>query len=733
MKSALEGAYKWLRETLASTLGAIKEALANAYTWLSATFGPAITAVKSALEGAYKWLRETLAGILAGAKEALANTWTWLRDVAGPAIAALPATIWQALVQWWSSITASVAQGWRAIVGGLNVGMDWVISTVAPTVAGWFEGLGSIPAAYLGWVSSTAGTDLALQPSRALSTVGSLYLMAMSAGTLAHGISTALNAVPTLNFVGASQLAAYVAEAASFEPLTRATYGVLLNECLAWPLRYHWNQQLRPRIPTEGEIFVMGRKRGLDYTEFSEAMAYQGLPQVWIDRIYTYFWTDPSPYWLLRMSETGNPEIRPSGAMMPWVGKWLPGWANDPWAWYKMKLMLAGFEDTDIPAFIDGFRSRMVGPAVTQVKTSVRAMLREAYWDRADAAAVLRPLGVREEELELLALAEEIDYQNRYLDGEVSRLVEAFRKGEVSRQDLSLALSAIIVKPERVAQLVAREEVRALPKPKPVAPAKEDPLVKSLTTSAVGSWTKAYRDWRIAAADLELGLTIVLQDPALAARLVGIEETRYRPPPAVPAPPPEDPVVAASRRASIASWIKQFRDGDISIEEMELGLSPLIDDRERLLQIRQLEELRARPAPEIIPPYEEDPLLAQVREETVRGHLEMFRKRQIALAELYAYLVADGLAEALARATALTQAFKRLKAPALDSPYFQQDRLRDAIDEHIDAYTRQVERRQITIDEYRAYLLAAGVDPDVVQYLVDTQEVRAFLRQVPAV
>ena len=728
IKNAITDIYNWVRTTFWSTVEAIRSGIASAYTWLSTTFNTVIGAIRDAAVNTYNWVITTATSIFTTVKQALVDSYLWVRDVAGPWLKSVPTLIWQGLVQAWGSVMQTLATWWKEVVSFLRDGLGWVKTTVIPTVSGWIEGFASIPATFLNWVAATAGTDLALHPATALATAGSLYVMSMTAGSGAHILSTALNLIPTLNWVGMSQLAGFVGEAAGFAALTKATYGVLVDDALSWPLRYHWNQMLRPRIPTEGEIYTMGRKRGLTRGEFGQAMAYQGLPDQWIDKEYQFFWTDPSPMWLLRMSEVSNPKIEPSGTFLPWLDQWLPNWRDDPWAWYRMKLMLAGFEDTDIPAFVDAFQRRMVSSAVTQVKTSVRAMVREAYWDRSEVEGMLRPLGVRQDEIEYLMMAEELDYQKGYLDDQVTGLLESFRKGVLSRQDLSLALSTIIVKPERVGQIVAREEVRALPKPVAIAPAKEPTIIKSLVTQAVSSWTKAYRDWKITADELELGLTIVLQDAVLAGKLVAVEQTRYRPAPLAPPPPPEDPIVAASRRAAIASWIAKYRAGEITADVMEMGLSPLIADRERLLQIRHLEELRAPQPAEIIPPYEEDPLMAAVREESVRGHLAMFSKRLISLGELYSYLVADGLAEALARATALTQAYKRIKPASPDVAYFQQDQLREAIDAAISGYTLMLEKGQITLEEFRVDLLAAGVDPDVVVYLCDTQEVRAFLR-----
>ena len=128
----------------------------------------------------------------------------------------------------------------------------------------------------------------------------------------------------------------------------------------------------------------------------------------------------------------------------------------------------------------------------------------------------------------------------------------------------------------------------------------------------------------------------------------------------------EDPVAAAARRAAIAAAVRRFREGQITAPELELTLANLVPVAGLAAQIRQIEELRAAPTPGIIPLPEEHPAMAAVRQETVRAHIGMFRRREISLQELYVYLLADGLPEALARSTALTQALKRIDTPPLD-------------------------------------------------------------------
>ncbi len=500
-------------------------------TWWGTTIWPGISVLIETLTNLPADLWATFLGWFGWTQaqvERLASWWVGLPAFLGTVVLPL---LWLSIDEWIASPSGSFKGVWDRLIDVASATAEDAARGFAGTIDHLFGGFQTIPQTFLAYVAKIAGTDLAMEPSRALPTVGSLYSISMAAGTGAHLLSTALNIVPTLNWVGASQLAGFVAEAAGFDFLTRATYGTLIDDALTWPLRYHWNQMLRPRIPTEGSVFLMGRKRGLSRDEFGRAMAFHGLPEWWIDKEYQFFWTDPSPYWLLRMSEHATPEIQPSALFLPWLDEWLPNWRDDPWAWFKMKLMLAGFEQTDIPAFIEGFQQRRLGPARTQVKTSVRAMVREAYWGKMEAEAALRPLGVRPDELQYMMLAEEIDYQNRFNDDQVRWYTEAYRKAEISRQDFMLALSTMIIKPERIAQIVAREDTRKLPKPKPLVEAAEDPLTKSLVRSAVTSYTKAYRDWEIDLQDLRLALNVILRNPTLVNAMIDAEALRYRPPP----------------------------------------------------------------------------------------------------------------------------------------------------------------------------------------------------------
>lgn len=567
-----------------------------------------------------------------------------------------------------------------------------------------FDGVATLPSTFFQFVSSLCGSDLALNPSRAFTTLIAAYGLAIAAGSTAHVISAALDLVPTLNWVGAAQLAGLVSEVAAFGPLTNAAYGSLIQDAIAQPLKAYWNSQLRPNLPNEMSLAEMRTHRIISYREYASGMAYKGYPNYWIEKIHNIIWTNPNPNFLQRMSTYSLPNAD----------------------WIRSKLEDLGFNDTDIPIMLDGMKARTLAPTVAILKTAARGMMREAYWTESTARALLAAYGVGAEEVHALALAEGITFQNTYLDSQVAYYSAAFQKSQISEQDLALALATIYVRPERAAQILARERIKKIPKPKVKAAPEENPLIKSLRTQAVNSWIARYRKWEISAEDLRLGLTIVVQDSALAGQLVDAELTRYRPAPEVPALPAEDPILAASRRQAIASYVTAFRDGKIDAGELELYLSQLIPDPATRTQLVELEKLRYQPAPDLIPTPAEDPALAKLRAEYVRGHISMFQNRSIGLDELYSFLQQDGLAETLARAVVITEANKRIKVPPSSSAYYQPESLATLANAGLDSEEQRFINGVISFDEFIAWITALVPDPPLALYLADQADLKRF-------
>jgi len=410
--------------------------------------------------------------------------------------------------------TAHLLWAWALEQGGnILVGArPFIDHRVRPALAWARDALASGGEAMLRSMEYALPRGRAITPDDAYTIGGSLYSMAFVFGTGAHFTAALLDAIPFVDALGLQQLAGFVSQMGSFEEISRATYGVLISQALAWPMRYYVNREYRPMIPPTGEIYTMGRKRGITRGEFGTFMAYQGLSEWWIDRIYEFFWTDPSLYWLMRMADVEVPPAVPAPEIIPWLDRWIPDWRTNPKWWLYRKMMLAGYDDTDMEVFTNVIRRRPLGPALTQVKTSVRALMRDGWWWRGEPEEVLRPLGIRQDEIELMRAAEQLDYQHKVLEEWVDIYTQERRKGTIDTDQHRLALASLGMHTLRAEQEILMETIRLLPTPtEPKAP-KPDPEVAKILADYTKAYIELYREraidlWQLYTYLLALGYT----------------------------------------------------------------------------------------------------------------------------------------------------------------------------------------------------------------------------------
>lgn len=396
---------------------------------------------------------------------------------------------------------AHMVWNWALEQGGniLEGARPFIDTRIRPALAWAEEALASGSEAMLRSMEYALPRGRWVTPDDAYEIGGSLFSMAFAFGTGAHFTAALLDAIPFVDALGLQQLAGFISEMGSFQEISRSTHGVLINQALAWPMRYYVNREYRPLIPPTGEIYMMGRKRGITYEKFCEAMALQGLSDWWIDTIYHFFWTDPSPFWISRICESGIPDWHPDEWWSRWADTYMPGWREDPYKWVRAKLLLAGYEAADVDSMIEGIRMRLLDSPTTQLKTSVRGMIRDGWWWRGEPEALLRPRGVRQDEIELMYAAEQLDYQHGVLEKWVDIYTEQRRKGEFTEEDHRLALASLGMHPIRLEQEVLMETVRLLPKP--TAPAAPKPSPEE--AKILSDYTQAYIElYRVRAIDL---------------------------------------------------------------------------------------------------------------------------------------------------------------------------------------------------------------------------------------
>jgi len=472
-----------------------------AVTWIGARIRGFINSpLGQAIIGVFRAIRDNLSLVWQAIITELRGIWAALqpilqavREALGRVVTSISNSVremWSSMVAWVHSHIIEPLKRWiREHLPSKEEIIAWA-KDANERLVGMLTGLMQN---YLAGIAGEAGTDLAMNPSRSMAMTGPLIMRALYAGAAAHGVSTALEILYPTKEIGLTQFAGLISEFGAFQPIMQATMGTLVYDVLAWPMRYHWQNQLRPKLPTIGEIFTMGRKRGITEERFFEAMGYMGLPNWWIDTIYHFFWTDPSPFWISRICESGIPDWHPDLWWSAWADRWMPGWRTDDFKWVRAKLLLAGYEASDAPSMIEGIKMRLLGPATTQLKTSARSMARKGWWDFTTFSEFLRGKQVRGDEIALAWVAEQVDQQREILEEWVAIYTMERRKGTIDVDQHRLALAALGMHPVRAEQEVLMETIRLLPAPKKPEEPKEDPDVVKARATFISAQIQLFR------------------------------------------------------------------------------------------------------------------------------------------------------------------------------------------------------------------------------------------------
>jgi Ca2+-binding EF-hand superfamily protein len=101
-----------------------------------------------------------------------------------------------------------------------------------------------------------------------------------------------------------------------------------------------------------------------------------------------------------------------------------------------------------------------------RVRTQLVNMYKEGYITKDELRAELEALGYTADEIDLTIKEAELKYLYDYYSDIVRVLKEAFRKGQLTLEELKAELSKIIKVPERIEALVALWNLQNMPKPK---------------------------------------------------------------------------------------------------------------------------------------------------------------------------------------------------------------------------------------------------------------------------
>lgn len=537
-----------VQATLAGWLGAIRAALdglreriaselTSARVLLATTLAGWLNNLRAGVEA----LRERIASEMAAARALISGTLAaWL----GQAVAILNsiperlAAAWRGLllmaIEWLQARFADWTRASQnALFGLLNIGSQVVLGMGEQLAKGPPPQLNAI----LGRMTASLEAGLAgiqgivlgqgqITPELAPAVAVRAFGAASGLGFSAHLLSTAIELVHPLRYVGLHFLSGFLADMGSFSSVSNAIMGVMCREAIGYPMAYNIRARTRPTIPTTGDLQAMRRKHNLWASEFAQGMAYQGYSDFWIQRFEEYLPADPRLLELARIFESSAPSGAPGADAIAYLERLgittraIPDW------WIEMKLALAGYNWIDIPQLKGALMHKVSNSSRLRLDAAASVLFRNGYMEEATFRATIARSEATPDALEMKVRAEKLAALGDDIQDLVALYTDQFLKDVLTEAELLLALVNCGVTRHKAEILTARAAIRKMPKPAAPSRAAEEAELKKLQTSYSELYRRQYAADLITADAYYNDLVAVGIAPRLAAVAVEIELTK---------------------------------------------------------------------------------------------------------------------------------------------------------------------------------------------------------------
>jgi len=420
-----------LGSSLGAALGQARDSIVSGVNGLavsvSSAVGGAVDALGSALNGAMNtvgsWLSDALSGVARALGDALRGLWDWFATNI-PAAAAAVGTF----------LTEHVG---KPIMGALN----WIVTGISDMLRGFYQ---SVLDFFRGHSPVT--------PEEAANYTIPLMLISGVSGLSAALIGTVGSLKVLGSGVEARALSDFIKDLFGLADMFRYTLAPILVAAYGQPIRYFYNAQFRPSIPTPGQADQMLFEGHMTEPEWRQIYAYHGWKDEHISAWYKTMFREPAQRTLLTMLE--DPEISE--------------------AWVRRKIQELGFSPDDIEVLI-GYKRRLLeakhravlDPEKNRLRDNAKSDLVKGYIAEADLRRTLQALGYGAAEIEFHVQDAVQDRERKRRDLQVSTLQDAYVKAEIEAEDqLAALLTEYIVDPSLVNAMVDDAYVRRYKKPK---------------------------------------------------------------------------------------------------------------------------------------------------------------------------------------------------------------------------------------------------------------------------
>jgi len=432
-----------------------------------------------------------------------------------------------------SAFREAIASLWQWSLEQLKALIDKVVETVTPVLQNaWDAAKGKMEEWALELykqLDRICEEHAPIKPEDAGPLAAKLYLLAMTAGMGAHGISIVTELLHPLKSLGIHQTAAMVGDFAQFGRIGSAISGPLISGVLQKVIQYAANNKFRPTIPNDRLLVELRSKREIDKGTFDKAMAYSGFNQDWIDAIERWQWKDPRMFEIVRLADVGLEQGSPPAAELEDLARMgITGDRLKDW-WLYRKFMRAGYEDVDLPVMVDFIHRREVAFAMTYVRTAIRRNYRWGYLSDEQLDTWLSRLKLPEQAKEWIRWAGDLDRDYFYKQDLVAYYKQAYRNDLIDDDELMVNLVAMGMPTKDVTLTVETEKAMKKPAPSAPVPAPAKKPTAQIQSKYIQLYREQYRRGLIDEGWYLTNLKALGLDPDLAQATVSLEVTKALP------------------------------------------------------------------------------------------------------------------------------------------------------------------------------------------------------------
>lgn len=304
-----------------------------------------------------------------------------------------------------------------------------------------------------------------------------------------------------LKHLGFGQMAAFSADLAGFGPVAGAIHSPAVNAAIGTPQRYAMNARFQPTLPSEGDLEELFRKKQITAEDYLSLMSYHGYSARWSSLKLSNIHKDLTLGDISRVIEDTD-----MGA-----------------DWILRMVQQRGLNDEDSALVADSLTQKITRTERGRVIAAALAGYQQGIGSREDLLLELESLGLRPEKINLLVRGADLRAAQDYAEEAQKMVLQQYRDDQITEGELSLSLSMLGYRPERVEIVVAIETTKKTAKIARAEKSVAEREIRRVQAASIPFYREQFLQGLLTAGEYQSVLVELGIEEAIAAATVGVD------------------------------------------------------------------------------------------------------------------------------------------------------------------------------------------------------------------